>query len=124
MVQKVKGGGEELSSVGGDEAGDHPRNLKVPMGPDKMHPWVMRELSKDVTKPLFIVFENSWQSGGDLTDCKRGNITLIFNRRIKGHPGNYRVGSACGKMEQILLEIMSRHMDNKEMISDIFMWLH
>lgn len=49
-----------------DEAGDHPSNLKVPkaVGLDKMHLWVMRELSGELAKPLFIVFENSWQSGG------------------------------------------------------------
>ncbi|RMC01233.1 hypothetical protein DUI87_22182 [Hirundo rustica rustica] len=126
QVQQMKGRAEKLTSVGGDEAGDHPRNLKVTKAVehDKMPPWIIRELSGDVVKPLFIIFEKPWQSGGGFTYCKRGNITLIFNRQIKGHPQNYRVGSACGKIEQILLEIMPRHMENKEIISDIFMWLH
>lgn len=122
----MKGGTEELPGVGGDEAGDHPRYLKVPktMGPDKMHPWIMRELSGEVAKPLFIIFGKSWQSFGGLTDCKSRHIILIFNRGIKGHPGSCRVGSTCGKMEKILLEIVPRHTENKEILSDFFMWLH
>lgn len=81
-VQKVKGGAEDLPSVGGDQAGDHPRNLKVPkaMGPDEMHLWVMKDMSGEVPKPLFFTFEKSQQSGGGATNCKRGIITPIFNR--------------------------------------------
>ncbi|GAB0199272.1 mitochondrial enolase superfamily member 1 [Grus japonensis] len=98
---------EELPTVGEDQVRDHLRKLKVhkSMGPDEMHPQVLRELADEVP-----------------TDWKRGNITPIFKKGKKEDPGNYRPVSLTSVpgtiMEQTLLETMLRHMENKEMISD------
>lgn len=94
-------------------------NVHKFMESDEMHPIVLRELTDEVLKPLFVMFEKSWQSyedpivGGSGVD-KENTTPLVLKtkkkkRKIRGttgqlshlhvqqdcgadHPGNYAKG--------------------------------
>ncbi|KFQ44879.1 hypothetical protein N333_02151, partial [Nestor notabilis] len=110
-------------TVGEDQVQDRLKNLNMhkSMGPDEIHPWVLKELVNEVAKPLSIILEKSWQSGEVPDDWKKGNKTLIFKKRKVEDPGKYgpvSLTSVPGKilLEQILLESMLRHMKNNQVV--------
>ncbi|KAK4821749.1 hypothetical protein QYF61_000810 [Mycteria americana] len=61
------------------------------MGPDNIHPRVLRELADVIVRLLSIIFEKSWTSGDIPEDWKKANVTPIYKNGLKEHPGNYSI---------------------------------
>ncbi|CAM5102330.1 unnamed protein product [Eretmochelys imbricata] len=90
------------------------------MGPDALHPRVLKELADVIAEPLAIIFENSWRSGEVPDDWKKANVVPIFKKGKKEDPGNYRpvsLTSVPGKiMEQVLKESILKHLEERKLI--------
>ncbi|TRZ13574.1 hypothetical protein HGM15179_013537 [Zosterops borbonicus] len=60
------------------------------MGPDGIHPRVMRELADQLAKTLSIIYQQSWLTGEVPDDWKLVNVTPIHKKGEKKDPSNYR----------------------------------
>jgi len=85
------------------------------MGPDGMHPRVLRELADVIAEPISIIFERSWRTGEVPKDWRKANVTPIFKKGKKEDPGNYRpvsLTSIPGKvMQQLILEVINKQVE-------------
>ncbi|GAB0179468.1 mitochondrial enolase superfamily member 1 [Grus japonensis] len=110
---------EDLPLVEEDRVREHLGKLNIHkfMGPDGMHPRVLRELADVISMPLSIIFKRSWRTGEVPEDWRKADVTLVFKKGKNEDPGNYRpvsLTSIPGKvMEQLILEVTSKHVEEK-----------
>ncbi|KAK4822159.1 hypothetical protein QYF61_010420 [Mycteria americana] len=88
------------------------------MGPDEIHPRVLKELADVLTKPLSTIYQQSWLTGEVPADWRLANVMPIFKKGRKVDLGNYRpvsLTSVPGKlMEQIILSAITRHVEDNQ----------
>jgi len=60
------------------------------MGPDVIHPRVVRELAEELAKPLSIIYQQSCLTGEVPDDWTIASVTPIYKKAQKEDPGNYR----------------------------------
>ncbi|RMC11957.1 hypothetical protein DUI87_11087 [Hirundo rustica rustica] len=86
------------------------------MGPDGIHPRVMREVADDLGKPLSIIYQQSWLTGEVPDDWKLASVTPIHKKGGREDPGNYRpvsLTSVPGKiMEQFILSVITQNLQD------------
>ncbi|RMC21468.1 hypothetical protein DUI87_02334 [Hirundo rustica rustica] len=86
------------------------------MGPDGIHPRVMRELADELAKPLCIIYHQSWLTGEVPDDWKLANVTPIHKKGGREDPGSYRpvsLTSVPGKiMEQFILSLITQNLQD------------
>ncbi|KAK4811155.1 hypothetical protein QYF61_019786 [Mycteria americana] len=98
----------------------HHLDIHKSMGPDEIHPRVLKELAEVLTKPLSIIYQQSWLTGDVPVDWRLANVTPIYKKGRKEDPGNYRpvsLTSVPGKlMEQIILSAITWHVQDNQAI--------
>uniref|UniRef100_A0A493U138 Reverse transcriptase domain-containing protein n=1 Tax=Anas platyrhynchos platyrhynchos TaxID=8840 RepID=A0A493U138_ANAPP len=120
----VAGDGEQnvALTIHEEMVGDLLWNLDVckSMGPDGIHPGLLRELAEELAKPLTVIYQQSWLSREVPVDWWLANVTPIYKKGWRVDPGNYRpvsLTSVPGKlMEQIILSVITWHLQSKQVI--------
>ncbi|KAK4824085.1 hypothetical protein QYF61_010596 [Mycteria americana] len=79
------------------------------MGPDGIHPRVLRELAEVLTKLHSIIYQQCWLTREVPVDWRLANVASIYRKGRKDDSGNYRavsLTSVLGKFtEQIILSV-------------------
>ncbi|KAJ7397328.1 RNA-directed DNA polymerase from mobile element jockey-like protein [Pitangus sulphuratus] len=65
-------------------------NTHKSMGPNGIHPRVMREPAKELPEPLSIIYQQSWLTGEVPVGWKSANIRPTYKKHQKDDLGNYR----------------------------------
>jgi len=90
------------------------------MGPDGIHPRVLRELVEVLTKPLFIIYQQSWPTREVPADWRLVIVVPIYKKGWKEDLGNYSpvsLTSVQGKvMEWIILSPITWHVQDTHVI--------
>ena len=98
---------------------DH-TDIQKSMGPDGIHPRVLKELAGVLAMPLSIIYQPSWLTGEVPTDWKLTSVMSIYKKGLKDDPGNYRLVSLTSVprklMEQLILSTITQHMQDNQMI--------
>jgi len=87
---------------------------------DGIHMRVLRELVKELAKPLSIIYQQSWLTGGVPDEWRVTSVTPIYKKEQKEDPGNYRpvsLNAVPGKtMEQFILSALPGHVKDTQRI--------
>jgi len=88
------------------------------IGPDGIHPRVLRELAEELDKPLSIINQQPWLTGEVPDNWRIASVTHIYKKGQKEDPGNYRpvsLTSVPGKiMERFILSELTGHVKNNQ----------
>ena len=90
-------------------------------GPDGLHPRILKELAKEISKPLKDIFTTSLREGKLLGDWRIAHITPIHKKGSKTEAGNYRPVSLtsilCKIMEGVIRDKVVNHMKENKLFS-------
>ena len=91
------------------------------MGPDSLHPHLLKEVACEISLPLSIIFNKSLISGSIPDDWRLANITAIFKKGDRNNPENYRPISLtcilCKVLESIIKDHIMIYLERNDMLS-------
>ena len=87
-------------------------NVHKAMGPDQLHPRVLKQLASTLAPILQIIFQKSINSGKVPSDWKKANVSPIFKKGERYKPSNYRPVSLTCICSKLLEHIVTKHFLN------------
>ena len=97
-------------------------------GPDQIHPRVLHEIADAIIMPVTYIFCTSLRTKKLPQDWKNANVSAIYKKGKKSHPGNYRPVSLtavlCKVMESLIRDAVMNHMKENNLFSEKTIWLH
>ncbi|PKU36241.1 rna-directed dna polymerase from mobile element hypothetical protein [Limosa lapponica baueri] len=96
-------------------------NAHKSMGPNGIHPRVLKELADVILRSLSLFYQWSSESCELSVDWRQANVIPIFRKGKKEDPRNYRPVSLTlvpGKiMDNIILGVIEKHLKDNAVIS-------
>ena len=117
---------EKLQSIEitSDMVNEKLRKIKINKspGPDQIHPRVLHEIKGSISVPIAIIFNTSLKTATLPHDWKEANVSAIYKKGNKSHPGNYRPVSLtsilCKLLEGFIRDAVVKHMRENGLFSD------
>lgn len=72
------------------------------------NPRKLRELDEISSETLSVIFENSWETDEETTDCRQANDVPIFEEGKREDLGNYRPISLTSILGKVLAQIIEQ----------------
>ena len=92
------------------------------MGPDGIHPLLLKSCRESIALPLLLLFSRSLSERIVPGPWKNSNITPIYKKGLHSDPLNYRpisLTSICSKsMERIVSDAIRHHLEENHLLSD------
>ena len=90
-------------------------------GVDGIHPSLLRELSKQLSGPLSILFRRTLDEGTVPAVWREANVTPLYKKRNKSTTGNYRPVShtsvVCKVLESIIKDAIMEHLEQHKLLA-------
>lgn len=87
-------------------------NPNKSMGPDELHPRVLKHLAAEIAPSLTVIYNKSLQTGEVPQDWRKANIAPIFKKGERYIAANYRPISLTCVASKIMEHIVTRHIVN------------
>ena len=97
-------------------------NPSKALGPDELHPGVLKELAAELGPVFAHLFQQSLDKGEIPKEWSLANICPLYKKGDRALPSNYRPVSltyvACKMLEHIVCTNIMAHLDEHELLSD------
>ena len=96
-------------------------NPSKTVGPDHIHPKIIKECSEIMIQPLKLIFNKSIEEGKLPQEWKEANVTAIFKAGSRKKAENYRPISitsiCCRIMERLIRNVIVEHLESNNILS-------